>query len=135
MIHKTVLDSAMQHETHIQEMEEEMRSFISTKSEATEELRGMVKKLQTMFCSGIRTLDDLASELDKKSQSTCEKLNTQVNLHSSALDDLWQLEALLLQKGTYLSYSQALSYTSQSTELEPCSTAPKGTMGMFGCQE
>ncbi|XP_039118888.1 kinesin-like protein KIN-5D [Dioscorea cayenensis subsp. rotundata] len=133
MIHKTVLDSVMQHETHIQEMEEEMRSFISTKSEATEELRGMVKKLQTMFCSSIRTLDDLASELDKKSQSTCEKLNTQVNLHSSALDDLWQLEALLLlQKGTYLSYSQALSYTSQSTKLEPCSTAPKGTIWKLG---
>ncbi|KAH7667736.1 Plus-end-directed kinesin ATPase protein [Dioscorea alata] len=87
MLHKTVSDSVMQHETHLQEMEEEMRSFVSTKSEATEELRGRVKKLQTMFCSGIRTLDDLASELDKKSQSTCEKLNSQVHLHSSALDD------------------------------------------------
>ncbi|KAM0948208.1 putative plus-end-directed kinesin ATPase [Dioscorea sansibarensis] len=87
ILHKTVSDSVMQHETHLKEMEEEMRSFVSIKSAATEELRGRVQKLQTMFCSGIRTLDDLASELDRKSQSTCEKLNSQVQLHSSALDD------------------------------------------------
>lgn len=30
------------------------------------------------------------------------------------LSQLWQLETLLLQKDTYLSYSQALSYTSQA---------------------
>ncbi|KAJ0978494.1 hypothetical protein J5N97_013968 [Dioscorea zingiberensis] len=90
MLHKTVSDSMVHQETHLKEMEEEMRSFVSTKAEATEEISGWVNKLQTMYCSGIRTLDNLAGELDKNSQLTCAKLNSQVLLHSSALDDCFK---------------------------------------------
>ncbi|KAJ0978474.1 hypothetical protein J5N97_013948 [Dioscorea zingiberensis] len=90
MLHKTVSDSVVHQETHLKEMEEEMRSFVSTKAEATEEISGWVNKLQTMYCSGIRTLDNLAGELDKNSQLTCAKLNSQVLLHSSALDDCFK---------------------------------------------
>lgn len=39
-----------------------------------------------MYGSGIRALDDLAGELDKNSQSTYGKLNSQVLMHSTTLD-------------------------------------------------
>ncbi|XP_039128668.1 kinesin-like protein KIN-5A [Dioscorea cayenensis subsp. rotundata] len=86
ILHKTVSDSVMQQENQLKEMEEDMQSFVSTKAEATEELRGQVKKLQDMYGSGIRALDDLAGELDKNSQSTYGKLNSQVLMHSTTLD-------------------------------------------------
>lgn len=45
-------------------------------------------KLKTMYGSGIRSLDDLASELDGNSQSTYGNLNSEVSKHSSALQDV-----------------------------------------------
>lgn len=41
-----------------------------------------------MYGSGIRSLDDLAGELDKNSLSTFEKVNSQVQSHSSAVEDV-----------------------------------------------
>jgi len=41
-----------------------------------------------MYGSGIRALDNLAGELDENSQSTFGKLNTQVQMHTSVLEDV-----------------------------------------------
>ncbi|KAJ1689574.1 hypothetical protein LUZ63_013729 [Rhynchospora breviuscula] len=42
--------------------------------------------------------------------------------------ELWQLETLLLQKDTYMNYSQALSYTSQALSQNLSGLRPKGSM-------
>nr|XP_010937758.1 kinesin-like protein KIN-5A [Elaeis guineensis] len=94
ILHKTVSTSVMQQENQLKEMEEDMQSFVSTKAEATEELRTRVEKLKLMYGSGVRALDDLAGELDRNSQSTFGKLNSQVLMHSSALEDCFKGIAL-----------------------------------------
>ncbi|XP_020273566.1 kinesin-like protein KIN-5A isoform X1 [Asparagus officinalis] len=94
VLHKTVSSSVMQQENQLKEMEEDMQTFVSTKAEATEELRMWVEKLKEMYGSGIRGLDSLAGELDKNSQSTFGKLNAQVQMHSSSLEDCFRKIAL-----------------------------------------
>ncbi|KAL4189465.1 hypothetical protein AMTRI_Chr08g207260 [Amborella trichopoda] len=88
LLHKTVAGSVMQQEQQLKGMEEDMQSFVSTKSEATEVLQVRVGKLKDMYASGIGALDDLAGELDKNSQTTFGSLNSEVSMHSSALEDL-----------------------------------------------
>ncbi|KAF8402800.1 hypothetical protein HHK36_010891 [Tetracentron sinense] len=90
VLHKTVAASVTQQEQQLKEMEEDMQSFVSTKAEATEELRARLGKLKTMYGSGIKALDDLAGELDGNSQSTFGNLNSEVSRHSSALEDLFK---------------------------------------------
>lgn len=99
LLHKTVASSVMQQEYQLKGMEEDMHSFVSTKAEATEELREKVGKLKTMYGAGIRALDDLAGELDGNSHSTFENVNSEISVHSSALEDLFKricLEADLI---------------------------------------
>ncbi|KAL0370040.1 UNVERIFIED_CONTAM: Kinesin-like protein KIN-5D [Sesamum angustifolium] len=72
----------------------------SENSLATEELRGHLEKLKTMYGSGINVLDDLAGELDSNSHSTFGRLNCEVSKHSSALEEVCYhccLEELLLR--------------------------------------
>ncbi|WOL08474.1 kinesin-like protein KIN-5A [Canna indica] len=94
ILHKTVSASVMQQETQLKEVEEDMLSFVSTKAEAMKEIREHVERLKAIYGSGIRALDDLSGELDKNSQSTFERLNSQVILHSSALEDCFKGIAL-----------------------------------------
>ncbi|CAL9138541.1 unnamed protein product [Musa acuminata var. zebrina] len=94
ILHKTVSASVMQQETQLKEVEEDMQLFVSTKAEATKEIRGHVERLKAMYGSGIKALDDLAVELDKNSQSTFEILNSQVLMHSSTLEDCFKGIAL-----------------------------------------
>lgn len=55
-------------------------------------------------------------------------------LHCVVDDDvqLWQLETLLLQKDTYLNYSQALSYTSQALSQNLQGLRKKGPIKRWG---
>lgn len=55
---------------------------------ATEELRGRLGKLKTMYGSGVKALDDITGELEVNSQSTFDNLNSEVSKHSSALEDV-----------------------------------------------
>ncbi|KAJ8471575.1 hypothetical protein OPV22_025918 [Ensete ventricosum] len=87
ILHKTVSASVMQQETQLKEVEEDMHLFVSTKTETTKEIRGHVERIKAMYGSGIRALNDLVGELDKNSESTFERLNSQVLLHSSMLKD------------------------------------------------
>ncbi|KAK6142057.1 hypothetical protein DH2020_013886 [Rehmannia glutinosa] len=90
ILHKAVASSTTQQERQLKEMEEDMRSFVSTKTEATEELRGRLEKLGTMYGSGIKALENLAGEFDGNSQSTFGHLNCEVSKHSSALEELFK---------------------------------------------
>ncbi|KAL5581127.1 hypothetical protein UlMin_013569 [Ulmus minor] len=89
-LHKTVAVSVTQQEQQLQDMEEDMKSFVSTKAEATEELRERVENLKTMYGSGIKALDDFAGELEGNSRSTFGDLNSEVSKHASALEDLFK---------------------------------------------
>ncbi|PWA85208.1 P-loop containing nucleoside triphosphate hydrolases superfamily protein [Artemisia annua] len=89
-LHKTIAASVTQQEQQLKGMEEDMQSFVSTKAQATEELRAALEKLRTMYGSGIKALDDIADELDGNSQSTLGHLNSQVSKHSSALGEFFK---------------------------------------------
>ncbi|KAL3611091.1 hypothetical protein D5086_002111 [Populus alba] len=90
ILHKTVAASMTQQEQQLKDMEEDMQSFVSTKAEATEELRGRVGKLKTMYGSGIKALDDMAKELEENSRSTFGSLNSEVSKHSHAVEGFFQ---------------------------------------------
>lgn len=93
-LHKTVAASVTQQEQQLKDMEEDMQSFVSTKADATEELRGRLRKLKEMYECGTKGLDDLAGELDGNSQSTFRALNSEVSKHSFALKNLFKDIAL-----------------------------------------
>ncbi|GLT33853.1 hypothetical protein SLA2020_084100 [Shorea laevis] len=90
ILHRTVASSVVQQEQQLKEMEEDMQSFVSTKAEATEELKGRLGKLKTMYGSGIKALDNIAVELDGNTKSTFGDLNFEVSEHSHALEDLFK---------------------------------------------
>uniref|UniRef100_A0A5B7A4Y4 Kinesin motor domain-containing protein n=1 Tax=Davidia involucrata TaxID=16924 RepID=A0A5B7A4Y4_DAVIN len=123
ILHKTVAASVTQQEQQLKDMEEDMQSFVSTKAEATEELRGRLAKLKTMYGSGIKSLDNLAGELDGNSQSTFGHLNTEVSKHSSTLEDLFkgiasEADALLydLQNSLHSQEDKLTAYAQQQRE-------------------
>lgn len=123
ILHKTVAASATQQEQQLKEMEEDMLSFVSTKTEATEELRSRLEKLKTMYGSGIEFLDSLAGELDGNSQSTFGHLNSQVSAHSSALTELFnsiasEANTLLndLQNSLHSQESKLIAFAQQQHE-------------------
>ncbi|XP_024019126.1 kinesin-like protein KIN-5D [Morus notabilis] len=90
ILHKTVAVSVTQQEQQLKDMDEDMKSFVSTKAEATEELRDRLGKLKTMYGSGIKALDDISGELEGNSWSTFVDLNSEVSKHASALEDLFK---------------------------------------------
>nr|GMD12475.1 kinesin-like protein KIN-5D [Ipomoea batatas] len=122
-LHKTVAASATQQEQQLKAMEEDMNCFVSTKTEATEELRGHLEKLKVMFGSGINALDDLAGKLDGNSQLTFERLNSEVSKHSSALGELFKgiaskADTLIneLQSSLHSQEEKLIAYAQQQRE-------------------
>lgn len=118
ILHKTVAVSVTQQEQQLKDMEEDMKSFVSTKAEvrsqqrveciskvnylsnnaiflvwlkATDELRERLGKFKAMYGSGIKALDDISGELEGNSRSTFVDLNAEVSKHASALEDVSSL--------------------------------------------
>ncbi|KAJ3676388.1 hypothetical protein LUZ60_003800 [Juncus effusus] len=89
-LHKTVSNSVLQQESQLQELESDMKSFVSSKSQVTEGLRERVGKLKQMYGTGIGSLDELAGEIEKNSRSTFENLNLQVKSHSASLENCFK---------------------------------------------
>ncbi|KAG0495953.1 hypothetical protein HPP92_000644 [Vanilla planifolia] len=90
ILHKTVSASVAEQENQLNEMEEDMQTFVSAKIMATDELRQLVDKLKATYGSGIQVLDALAGELDENSQITLGNMNSLVRRHSSALEDCFK---------------------------------------------
>ncbi|XP_044948997.1 kinesin-like protein KIN-5A [Hordeum vulgare subsp. vulgare] len=93
-LHKTVSTSVMQQEDHLKEMEDDMQSFVSSKDEAAQGLKESIQNLKALHGSGITALDNLAGEIDLNSQTTFEKLNSQVQSHTSDLEKCFGVIAL-----------------------------------------
>ncbi|KAL8089767.1 hypothetical protein AgCh_039305 [Apium graveolens] len=122
-LHKTVAASVTQQEQQLRGMEEDMQLFVSTKAEATEELRENLMKLKNMYGSGIEALDGIAGELDENSKSTVGQLNNEVSKHSSALEEHFkaiasEADTLLndLQRSLYSQEDKMSSYAQQQRE-------------------
>ncbi|TYH80893.1 hypothetical protein ES332_D03G163700v1 [Gossypium tomentosum] len=123
ILHKTVAASATQQEQQLKDMEEDMQSFVSTKSEATEELRGRLGKLKNMYGSGVKALHDIAKKLDGNFMSITGDLNSEVAKHSCDLEDLYkgitaEAEALLndLQSSLYKQEEKLTAFAQQQRE-------------------
>ncbi|WRX33999.1 Kinesin motor domain - like 10 [Theobroma cacao] len=123
ILHKTVAASVTQQEQQLKDMEEDMQSFVSTKSEATEELRGRLGKLKNTYGSGIKALDNIAIELDGNSKSTFGDLNSEVSKHSHDLEELFkgiasEADALLndLQSSLYKQEEKLTTFAQQQRE-------------------
>ncbi|KAJ8768800.1 hypothetical protein K2173_023704 [Erythroxylum novogranatense] len=144
VLHKTVAASVSQQEQQLKDMEEDMQSFVSTKTEAAEELRGRVRQLQTMHGSGIRALDGLANDLEENSQSTLSNLNSEVSNHSHALEGLFQriaseADSLLndLQYNLHVQEEKLSAYAQKQREahhraVETARAISKITVNFFG---
>ncbi|CAI9287932.1 unnamed protein product [Lactuca saligna] len=142
-LHKTIAASVTQQEQQLKGMEEDMQSFVSTKTQATEELRGALENLKTMYGCGIKALDDIADELDGNSKSTFGLLNSQVSKNSSALGELFkgiasEAEKLLddLEKILYIQENKLTAYAQQQREahsraVETSRSISKTTMTFF----
>lgn len=123
ILHKTVAASVTKQEQQLKDMEEDMQSFVTTKAEATEELRERLEKLKTMCGSDIKSLDGIAGELDENSKSTFGDLNSEVSKHSAALEDLFkgiasEADVLLndLQSNLYNQEEKLNAYAQQQRE-------------------
>ncbi|KAK8550966.1 hypothetical protein V6N13_119465 [Hibiscus sabdariffa] len=123
ILHKTVAASVTQQEQQLKDMEEDMQSFVSTKSEATEELRGRLGKLKDTYGSGIKALDSIALKLDGNSKSTFGDLNSEVSKHSHDLEDLFkgiasEADVLLndLQSSLYKQEEKLTAFAQQQRE-------------------
>ncbi|KAG2673632.1 hypothetical protein I3760_13G101000 [Carya illinoinensis] len=143
ILHKTVAASVTQQEQQLKDMEEDMQSFVSMKAEATEELRGRLGKLKTMYGSGVKALDDITKELEVNSESTFSDLNSEVSKHSSALEDLFkgiasEADALLndLQSSLHKQEEKLSAYAQQQREaharaVETARSVSKITVNFF----
>ncbi|OWM68852.1 kinesin-like protein KIN-5D [Punica granatum] len=98
LLHKTVAASVTHQEHQIKDMEEDMQSFVSTKTEATEELRVRLGQLRTMYDSGVKALDNITLELDGNSQSAFTDINSEVSKNCSSMEDLFSRIALEADK-------------------------------------
>ncbi|KAG5602908.1 hypothetical protein H5410_034278 [Solanum commersonii] len=123
VLHKSVASSATQQEQQLKHMEEDMQSFVSTKIEAMEALRGLLDNLKIRFGSGIKALDGLARELDGNAHSTFDCLNTEVSNHSSALREFFEEIALEantlvndLQKSLHSQEEKLIAFAAQQRE-------------------
>ncbi|PQQ19851.1 kinesin-like protein KIN-5D [Prunus yedoensis var. nudiflora] len=79
ILHKTVAVAVTQQEQQLKGMEEDMQSFVSTKAEATEELRGRLGKLKicmVLLFKGIASeADELLNDLQGNLHNQAEKLS------------------------------------------------------------
>ncbi|XP_021716249.1 kinesin-like protein KIN-5D [Chenopodium quinoa] len=142
-LHKTVDASVTQQEQQLKDMEDDMQSFVSSKSEAAEELRQRLEKLKTMYGSGVKALDNLAGELEGNSVLTFGDLNSEISKHSSATEELFnqfalEADALLngLQRGLNDQEEKIIAYAQKQREahsrtVETARSISKVTLNFF----
>lgn len=122
-LHKTVAASVTQQEQQLKDMEDDMQSFVSIKTEAAGKLKQQLVQLKAMFGSGIQSLDDLAGELEENSQLTFKDLNSEVSKHSSSIEKLFnqfasEADILLndLQRGLNDEEEKIIAYAQKQRE-------------------
>ncbi|CAJ1927622.1 unnamed protein product [Sphenostylis stenocarpa] len=90
--------------------EEEVKEDVSYYSKSTKDIVGWHALKIIMLSASANKLSRLKEQAEEYAALIMEELDPE----RLGYIELWQLETLLLQKDTYLNYSQALSYTSQA---------------------
>ncbi|CAM8952706.1 unnamed protein product [Rhodiola kirilowii] len=91
ILHLTLTNSLTKQEQQLKDLGENMQSFVATKAETTEDIRGRVGKLKSMCSSGIEALDSIAWNLDENFKSSLRDLNNDLIRHSTSLQDLFKV--------------------------------------------
>ncbi|KAF5936781.1 hypothetical protein HYC85_024287 [Camellia sinensis] len=81
-------------EQQLKVIEEDTQLFVSTKATATEQLKAQLRGLKSMYGSSIKHLDDLAEELEGKSQLAFDNLNLEISNHSTFLMNVSSISRL-----------------------------------------
>ncbi|KAI8013900.1 Kinesin-like protein KIN-5D [Camellia lanceoleosa] len=90
VLHETVAASVTEQQQQLKVIEEDTQLFVSTKATATEQLKAQLGGLKSMYGSSIKHLDDLAGELDGKSQLAFDNLSLEISNHSTSLMNLFK---------------------------------------------
>ncbi|XP_051114295.1 kinesin-like protein KIN-5D isoform X2 [Andrographis paniculata] len=85
---KVVSSSAAHQEQKFEVVQDETRSFVTSKSEATNELLKQIQTLKDLYASGVKQLDDSAEEMYRRSQLGFGGLSNELSIHSSCAADL-----------------------------------------------
>ncbi|KAK1389484.1 kinesin-like protein KIN-5D [Heracleum sosnowskyi] len=88
ILHSAVEVSVKQQQKQLKNIEINTDYFVSDKDKASEELRTQLKKLKDIYGSGIKSLLNLAGELDGSSQSTFNNISSESSKQSSTFKDL-----------------------------------------------
>ncbi|KAK8914324.1 125 kDa kinesin-related protein [Platanthera zijinensis] len=94
ILHKTVSTSVTQEENRLNQMEQEVRSFVSAKIMTTRGLHECIERLKDVLGNGIGNMERVAGELKDKSQATFGKLNSQISTHSSEFENQGHLRTV-----------------------------------------
>ncbi|KAK8939766.1 125 kDa kinesin-related protein [Platanthera guangdongensis] len=87
ILHKTVSTSVTQEENRLNQIEQEVRSFVSAKIMTTRGLHEWIERLKDVLGNGIGNMERVSCELKDKSQASFGKLNSQISTHSSEFEN------------------------------------------------
>ncbi|XP_074354143.1 kinesin-like protein KIN-5D [Apium graveolens] len=88
ILHSVVEVSVKKQQKQLKDIEINADYFVSDKDKATEELRVQLRKLKDIYGSGIKSLSNLAGELDGSSQLTFNNISSESSKQSSTFEDL-----------------------------------------------
>ncbi|KAF8646114.1 hypothetical protein HU200_065960 [Digitaria exilis] len=143
-LHRIVSTSVYQQESLLKSLEEEMKSFLSSKGKVAGGLQEHVRKVKETFNSRIVELNGISNELKHKSQLSFESLNSQVIAHTSGLEDcmkglLIDADKLLVELQNVLSLQEMKfgtfieqQHEELSRNLERTKSISATTMNFFG---
>ncbi|KAL1565958.1 kinesin-like protein KIN-5D [Salvia divinorum] len=80
--------SATSQEQNWKAIQDDTRSFLTSKAKAIDELFKQIENLKELHASGINNLDGSAEELHQKSQLALSRLSSELSAHSSCIMDL-----------------------------------------------
>nr|CAB3499878.1 unnamed protein product [Digitaria exilis] len=141
---ENLLKSVYQQESLLKSLEEEMKSFLSSKGKVAGGLQEHVRKVKETFNSRIVELNGISNELKHKSQLSFESLNSQVIAHTSGLEDcmkglLIDADKLLVELQNVLSLQEMKfgtfieqQHEELSRNLERTKSISATTMNFFG---
>ncbi|OMO72729.1 hypothetical protein CCACVL1_17628 [Corchorus capsularis] len=85
-LHKTILGSISQQHQQLRCMEEQARSFLASKCDATQALESRIQNMTETYATGVATMKELANTMQKKASSDLEQMDSAVSSQISATE-------------------------------------------------
>ncbi|KAJ4828706.1 Kinesin-like protein KIN-5B [Turnera subulata] len=86
-LHKTILGSVSEQQQQLRCMEENLQSFLASKSDATNVLESRINRMRETYISGVAALKELTDSMRKKASSDLEEINVSFSSQMTAVDD------------------------------------------------